>query len=547
MRKLLSLTLSAIIILTLALPISAAPEGTAVASAEDFMKMTPDGKYYLAADITLAATYESTFLGSLDGNGKTVTVNAPIFSDFSGEVRNLIIAGEINMQDKDAAAFAVTSTRGFSAYDCINNAAVTVSGKATCAAGFVASCDGKVIFERCVNNGNIHFDSSIGENPRVGGFGAFIDTVHLTDCVNDGDVYLKGNSANAGGFVGCAALYADGNSAEAYACVNNGNVTVEDTYIDKDGNPGKGSSQAGGIFGNVGTSKNEGVYRIWGCVNNGNVDAPFRAGGLAGYVYGSKEKAYVDIQFCINTGDVIYGRTKNIGEEFYDYASAFVSYTNSTFTTVKYSIDTGNVIRREGCLSIPNDGNVFIGASSADITMYDITGIFMLNKEKYTYLSYSNGFSAVVNTHFFETFEGVVDIAQENLESGKVAYEINKLAAEDLHSAAKEYSFYQKLGTDKLPTIDPEHGWILLSGNTYVNGEKVNTTEASVTTEPEQTEPETTAAPEPTEPEATFIPEAPVQTTSPTVEEEKGCGGYLAGCAVMVSIIGTAFVIRKKE
>ena len=73
----------------------------------------PTAKYYLAADITLAATYETPFWGILDGNGKTLTVTHPIFADFSGEVKNLKIKGEIYYTDADAAGFATTSSRGY--------------------------------------------------------------------------------------------------------------------------------------------------------------------------------------------------------------------------------------------------------------------------------------------------------------------------------------------------------------------------------------------------------------------------------------------------
>ena len=75
MRKTFSLILSVIMVLSLFTVGAFAAEGTAINSAEDFKNMTADGKYYLAADITVSETYAGTFTGTLDGNGKTVTVS----------------------------------------------------------------------------------------------------------------------------------------------------------------------------------------------------------------------------------------------------------------------------------------------------------------------------------------------------------------------------------------------------------------------------------------------------------------------------------------
>ena len=97
MRKTLSIILCVMMLLSacsFAIPASAAPEGTAINTAEEFMAMVstpadatePTAKYYLAADITLPASYAEPFWGILDGNGKTLTVNNPVFADFSGSV-----------------------------------------------------------------------------------------------------------------------------------------------------------------------------------------------------------------------------------------------------------------------------------------------------------------------------------------------------------------------------------------------------------------------------------------------------------------------------
>lgn len=574
MRKILSVILCMILICGFAVPVSAA-EGNAVSTAEEFLSMSPDGKYYLASDITLTSTYEAKFTGIFDGNGKTVTVSAPMFADFSGEVKNLTIAGEINSVDKDASAFALVSSSGFTAENCVNNANVTVTGNAKYASGFVGICENiesPVVFTNCVNNGKIYIDSAAPEKPRAGGFGSIIDHLVMYNCTNNGDVYLKGNIGIAAGLVARVVLNTGERNAEAYNCTNNGNVLVEDTYIDKDGNPGTAGADAGGIFGHVGGKGNVGLYQIWGCVNNGNIDAPYRAGGLVGYVYASGINAFVDLQFCINTGDITYGRVKYKEQEnplIIDFGSAFIAYTNSPYTTIKYSIDMGDIIKREGAISYPNStegtifqkGNMFVGASSADITQYDITGIYMLNKDKYLYLTYSDPASSVWNTTSFADFPGVIDITLEDIESGRVAYEINKLAVQDPYGWAGDdtYYFYQTLGVDKIPTTDMSHGWVGLSDGKYINTdinpyetEPVETTVIVEMTEPVPPDTTELQTEELTAPEPPFTLSAETEPAATETKEDflpgiAGCSGMIAYGAAIVVIFGAAFVFKKKE
>ena len=101
MRKTLSIILSVVMILSaccFALPVSAAPEGTPINTADEFLAMAADGTYYLNADITLTASYEAPFSGTLDGNGKTVTISAPMFKEFNGTAKNFTINGAITSE-----------------------------------------------------------------------------------------------------------------------------------------------------------------------------------------------------------------------------------------------------------------------------------------------------------------------------------------------------------------------------------------------------------------------------------------------------------------
>lgn len=528
MKKMFICLLS-IIMLIATLPfVTAAASGTPISTADEFMAMSPTGEYYLAADITLKSTYRKTFEGRLDGNGKTLTISAPIFEDFSGKVEDLTIEGKVVATDEDASAFALTSSKGFEAVNCINNAKVTVMGYAKYVSGFVGTCEGAAVkFTNCVNNGAIYLDSTADEKQCMGGFGAVIDTVIMNSCINNGNVYLKGSSGIAGGFVARVASNAAENYLEIYNSTNNGNIKVEDTYIAADGTQGTGAADAGGLVGHIGCSKNIGVYKIWGCTNNGNIEGHYRTGGLVGYCYASQSNAFIDMQFCINTGNVTYGRTQKPDDKiYYDYASALVAYTNSAFTTIKYCIDTGSITKREGSISA-FDFNIFVGSTSADTSMYDVNAVYMIHKDQYKYFSYTdhNLAASYANTYLFEPYEGVIHTSPEDITSGKVAHEINLAAKNDTYgdSAHKAgFAFYQKIGEDALPSVDASRGWVVLSGNTYVNSESV-----PETTQPEATKscqndviPVTTQVPETTPP--------PSVTTSPETEPpvQSGCGGF---------------------
>ena len=532
MKKIFICLLSIIMLISTLPFVTAAASGTPISTADEFMAMSPTGEYYLAADITLKSTYRKTFEGKLDGNGKTLTISAPIFDDFSGKVEDLTIEGKVIATDEDASAFALTSSKGFEAINCTNNAKVTVMGYAKYVSGFVGTCEGAAVkFTNCVNNGAIYLDSTADEKQCVGGFGSIIDTVIMNGCTNNGNVYLKGSRGIAGGFVARVALNAGDNCLEIYNSTNNGNITVEDTYIAADGTQGTGAADAGGLVGHIGCSKNIGVYKIWGCTNNGDIDALYRAGGLVGYCYASKAAAFIDMQFCINTGDVTYGRTGlEEGLQYYDFGSAFVAYTNSSYTTLKYCIDTGKLTLREGAPLFDRgylDGTIFIGTSSADITQYDLQGIYLLNMDQYKYLSFTGGggLLSYSNTHLIDWCEGIKPFAIDDLRSGKVAYEINLAAKNDpFYSSAFDegFAFYQKIGEDALPSVDARRGWVVLSGDTYVNGESV-----TETTQPEATKScqgdvilTTTQVPETTT--------SPSVTTSPETEPhvQNGCGGF---------------------
>ena len=98
MKKIISIALTLCMVLGLcSFSVAAAPEGTAITDAAGFAAMDPAGTYYLANDITLDASYAQVFAGTFDGNGKTVTVSAPMFAEIAGAtIKNFTVAGAID-------------------------------------------------------------------------------------------------------------------------------------------------------------------------------------------------------------------------------------------------------------------------------------------------------------------------------------------------------------------------------------------------------------------------------------------------------------------
>ncbi len=567
MRKTLSVILSVIMLLSVcsfAIPASAAPEGTAINNASDFMNMAAEGKYYLNADITLSETYLNAFNGTFDGNGHTVTVSAPMFSDFSGELKNLTIKGAVYASDMDGAAFALKSSNGIVVTDVTNDASVTVMGSGRLGAGIVcldtatqtSKSNTGSVFTNVVNNGEIYVESTGTQVPTAAGLVAISDSIMFTNCENNANITAKGSRAVSAGICARISPVKGSNSAEAYSCVNNGNITSVESYFAADGvTPDTGVAETGGIFANVGVSGNVGIYRIWGCVNNGDVVGTYRVGGLVGYVYGSKSNQYIDIQFCINAGDLTYGRTACTSSSVYDWCGPFVGYTNTVSTTIKYNIDIGSYTKDPNAITM-NPGMSFFGCSSADVMGCDIAHNYLMSKDSFMYYTYASSEDNVAQRHTIDEKDGIYSVTLEDINSGKITYLINTAAMADEFGAAEGYLFYQTLGSDTLPTIDDTHGWVALSNGAYVNGEQ----SADVTTEePKDTTPEdsgdvtnapedsgdATNAPEQSD-DATNAPEQGGDGTQAT-EEKKGCGGFVAGGVAIAAILGTALIIKKRD
>ena len=224
-----------------------------------------------------------------------------MFLEFNGTAKNFTINGSINAES-DAGSLTVTSTTGMVVENITTNVNINVIGTGKHAGGIFATNYGTDVtstYTNVVNNGNIYVDTA-EDKPRAGGIGGIGENSIFTNCVNNGDIYVKGTTICAAGLLARPALHAGLNTAEAYFCVNNGNITSEDLNTDSSA----ANSDAAGIFGYTGAKGNIGFYRIYGCLNTGDISGQRYTGGLCSYVYGQASQ-FIDIQFSVNTGNML--------------------------------------------------------------------------------------------------------------------------------------------------------------------------------------------------------------------------------------------------
>ncbi len=288
------------------------PEGTAINNAAEFAAMAADGKYYLAADITIDATYSVNFTGTLDGNGKTITTSVPVFAEFNGTLLNVTVNGFIETTTAPAAGYVggIAIIAGSTNDTTFTNVAgkVTMTTKLCGQGGFVGVA-GKggakttTTFTNCENYGYIN-----GGANNVNGSSGFVANaeaaadktgVVFTGCTNYGDMAASGR---IGGFVGtahCSATFTD--------CTNEGEI-------------GSTQCMAGGFVGRISpnTAAYKDVYLFENCVNRGDVYGTYNntAAGVGGFVGNGDAVDEVVFKNCVNYGNVsITNRTHqcNVG------------------------------------------------------------------------------------------------------------------------------------------------------------------------------------------------------------------------------------------
>ena len=414
------------------------PEGAvAIATAEEFAAMEAGKYYYLTADITVAATYETDFTGTFDGNGHTVTTSVALFKTLKGAtVKNLTLNGEVTAAaDDNRAAVLAKNASKVTIENVVNNANLNASCKGGYVGGFIAqgSTGGgtaktheKSYFTNCVNNGNITYvyeDAANQDTPRVAGIiGNVAKYQHgvYTNCVNNGKVSVTGaglkgapyvagiaGSSFGGDFVNCvnngdlyctAGAHMGGilgrgtpssqdtnQSSTATGCVNNGNLTIAT-------DPAITSGSLGGIFGHCGVTMKKtanAIYTVEKCVNTGTLTCSgSQVGGMIGYVWGSDSEttwSYPVIKNSINLGKIVgtkdykfaEGVVPNPSTFLGTFTSQFMGYVNATNTTIENCYGLGTIENPH------DDYTVIFGLSSFESLKY--------NNIKNVYLKVNDG------------------------------------------------------------------------------------------------------------------------------------------------------------
>ncbi len=481
MKKTFSFLLALIMVLSIcSFSIAAAPEGTAISSAAEFAAIAADGKYYLANDITLDVSYAETFKGTLDGNGKTVTVSAPIFAAIDGAtIKNLTVAGAIDGAAADTAAVAVKAAGAVTFEKITNKATIT---NAAIGAGILAVADATatVTMTGCLNeaaistakeaagligyiNNNINtIDDceNYGEINSTGGsaagiiarFGvnaakANVDKVIITNCANYANIYTDGTQA--GGIL----AYLVG-ATDIKGCLNKGNITSS-------------NNKAGGIFGtSIKDTKNVCAISIEGCVNYGTVSAPKVVAGIAGRLGRAvqMEGLNYSVKNCINYGDVVaYTAIPYSGATLYIGGIVGYAYGGSLTPANEVSncVNLGNITADRSYLD--SASKLYIGGIIAYVNAVNYICKNNVNAGTFTYTGgEATGIGNIVynvklekaeaeaNNYSVKAIDGTVDtftniVTADQLASGEVAILANEAAGETI--------FYQAIGTDKAPVV----------------------------------------------------------------------------------------------
>ncbi len=378
MRKITALILSVLMIAaTLTFFASAAPAGTAVSTAEEFAAMAADGQYYLSADITISASYASSFTGTFDGNGHTVTVTAPMFINVNGAtIKNLTTVGEVATSifaeefgySANASAAVAACANGNCTFENIVNKADILPGapdntKNSFFGGILGIAIGATdfTFTNCVNEGKVIYTGATGNVSCGGIIGLTVNNVKntfITDCLNNGEIYAKSVAATgaSGGMIG----WVQGSGSDTLiGCVNNGKIG------------GYSKSSTGRIGGFIGYTIAT-LTTFKDCINNGSVTADADTAvnacvaGFVGYNNQTAAKTQVVMSFtnCTNTADLSYTGTAPAA-----YLAGFVGYTRLACDFIN-CLNSGNITSDytgEGSKNYDAGGLVSVlGASGID-------------------------------------------------------------------------------------------------------------------------------------------------------------------------------------
>ena len=313
----------------------------------------------LGADFTAEnlSQVTSDFTYVFDGNGHSITqsaANTSLFASVSGEIKNLSLAGSLDLGDKSGSPLVYTLKHGGKISSCINNMSVEASTQSeTYVSGLVTVMQGGTI-ESCINNGTVDVTVDVDDDIYYVGVAGIVADIQadqedrsilLKNCKNSSDgaltlsPYLNFTStsktnnkgmkscalAGIAGFIRNSATYTFDN------CDNEGPVTISAALIrDANGNSPRPVS-VGGILGlaapiddetgllvdpkdyeqdgfaiSMSNCDNRGLIYNCGVTYSSTKESRNKmyTGGIVGSISG-RDGQYANITSCTSLGDII--------------------------------------------------------------------------------------------------------------------------------------------------------------------------------------------------------------------------------------------------
>ena len=246
-KRILSMFLALVMVFgLLPAPAIAADADTVIkiSSAKEFAKMDYNGKYKLTKDIEVTEPYTSSFRGTFDGDGHTVTLklnvtsgNAGLFSETgSGAViENVVVDADVT----STASSRYPSTGGLigkvSGATTITNCGVTGTVENTASSptytggliGYVYHTSGSTQISNCFSTASVSCGSS--SSSAVGGLiGYLYAKSAVTNCYSAGSVTTTSSTSKASGLLNA---YASSSTCKIQNCYTSAQVTVSSGYF----------------------------------------------------------------------------------------------------------------------------------------------------------------------------------------------------------------------------------------------------------------------------------------------------------------------------
>lgn len=351
-------------------------EGEAISSESDFLAMSTSGSYYLEEDITISSSYENSFSGTLDGNGKTLKIAdgsnvSPFKKINNATIKNITVEGIINVTSN--TSYGGVAVEGNGSFEnviarvgisaMVEDSFNSVGASQGC---FIAKATGNCTFKNCTNEASVTVITQNGSaSAGSTGFGGFIGeasngSISFDNCFNNAAVTSLESRINVGGFIGISsnavltfkncdndAIVVGGTTTESgyhigtggfIGNMSGGSLTVENCSNTSDVQTVGGYGHTGGCIGRLSNVLNvtiDGFRNMHAVYNTSNTwegvgglvgmisDIPvsntsgaylFRDCVNSGWVQGSMAGGLVGIEYSAHGLDITFERCANLSE-----------------------------------------------------------------------------------------------------------------------------------------------------------------------------------------------------------------------------------------